>query len=1064
MSLLHTLFDAILSKLNTTQPSRAAFGTEENKYEYYAFISYKHEENGRFANDAAWAKALERELIRLHIPTGISEEERIASTDDSVNPIFRDGSILSTIRKGLLPNMLEQKLRGSKTLVLILSQQMIEDQNNKYNPDPRKNQAWIYWEVKTFLKYHNYDWTRVIPIYVDPQDYLPSNLSTSIKVESNYDNIEKPWHDYKQEYNWDTQKTELYRRTAAAVASSIFRAEKDAFWNLKEKEREVIEAEKRKNHIQKILWVIISLFAFTVALFGLAMMMKNQSANYFEKAKAELSKGNRQMASVLANDALHTWKWTKGIPELLWTAMDSTSSLIRVNSRVFIDEDRKQISYIEKNRDVVFLDMATMREVERVDLKAVKDFAISGDGNTIVGFRPNETVIYYRDEKKCEAFTKEPDYTHEVRINESGSVVVFPNTFFTATVHFKGDGNTCESLGLRKFDDGFDYRDVTKFECSFVSSDSLFVRSYVYASGSNTKGILAFNHLSPHQNGKINNNLITIKIPGNIRNSFLSPVSSDLYVQTTDSLIRYKIGFSELQGPVLNRENAVPTDLNIREIRFRKGLQNVLLIDEDGVGYACVNMWKGSETARIGESEGFLKSRLGQTPIMLDWNEFGIEGYYILNYTPNGDYINIKDPRRGFHIPPTLDGDVIRGVAFDGVTILTISHREYAWQYCNYTSYIFTRGDKRKFSFYGYNAHFLSPDYVVHNSFHLFHHDNVLDRSAALFSLPSNSFVLDISQPEDKSIDLVNPIAFALGKHYLAALVCYSDKKSAIRIYSLEEKCMVNETSVDNRNVVQLYGWKDDVLLYSNRDGLRKIALGVDGVFKDSHMADIYNYNLICEEDRSTLQFELSGWPRKKGWYNSYTGEITVLEQEEEAVVNKRGSLYASIFAEKGQIVFVNPESKDIVGVVRSENVISGIGDFNLDDKYFVYSTEDGMLKCVSMSSLKEKWSHPIWKPVSYALGKKYGVFVSSSIYVINLATGGIVSSFEYYPMKQTTLHLSKDERYLICNRSLYDLKTGQLLSSRLPDRTVKSIEKGYIVYDDQLLRLPEMAMLLTEQ
>lgn len=83
--------------------------TENNKYDYFAFISYKRE-------DEKWAKWLQKRLESYHIPTSLRKKDHVLPK--RIRPVFRDQSELSG---GNLKSEIEKGLDASKFLIVICS-------------------------------------------------------------------------------------------------------------------------------------------------------------------------------------------------------------------------------------------------------------------------------------------------------------------------------------------------------------------------------------------------------------------------------------------------------------------------------------------------------------------------------------------------------------------------------------------------------------------------------------------------------------------------------------------------------------------------------------------------------------------------------------------------------------------------------------------------------------------------------------------------------------------------------------------------------------------------------
>lgn len=98
----------------------------EQKYEYFAFISYKRE-------DERWAKWLQRKLEYYKLPSSVKQER--PDLPDQIRPVFRDKSELSG---GVLAEVINKGLNNSQYLIVICS--------------PRAAQSpWVCKEVQQFI-------------------------------------------------------------------------------------------------------------------------------------------------------------------------------------------------------------------------------------------------------------------------------------------------------------------------------------------------------------------------------------------------------------------------------------------------------------------------------------------------------------------------------------------------------------------------------------------------------------------------------------------------------------------------------------------------------------------------------------------------------------------------------------------------------------------------------------------------------------------------------------------------------------------------------------------------
>jgi len=99
----------------------------EGKYEYFAFISYKRE-------DEKWAKWLQHNLESYKLPTAIAIKSGL-KLPQSLKPVFKD---TTDIKPGVLAEVLTQNLEKSKYLIVVCS--------------PRSaNSQWVGREISDFI-------------------------------------------------------------------------------------------------------------------------------------------------------------------------------------------------------------------------------------------------------------------------------------------------------------------------------------------------------------------------------------------------------------------------------------------------------------------------------------------------------------------------------------------------------------------------------------------------------------------------------------------------------------------------------------------------------------------------------------------------------------------------------------------------------------------------------------------------------------------------------------------------------------------------------------------------
>jgi hypothetical protein len=116
----------------------------ESEFKYYAFISYKRE-------DEKWARWLHRKLENYRLPSVIARSK--PDTPKKLIPIFRD---TTDIKPGVLADVLTQNLSDSRFLIVICS------------PKAAKS-VWVGKEIKDFISFGRLN--NIILFIVDGEPY-----------------------------------------------------------------------------------------------------------------------------------------------------------------------------------------------------------------------------------------------------------------------------------------------------------------------------------------------------------------------------------------------------------------------------------------------------------------------------------------------------------------------------------------------------------------------------------------------------------------------------------------------------------------------------------------------------------------------------------------------------------------------------------------------------------------------------------------------------------------------------------------------------------------------------
>lgn len=1044
-------------------------------YKYYAFISYKHEDDkGQFKEDAAWAEALDDELRFLHIPVEISREELIRETDDSVNPVFRDDTNLPMTKEGELQKALKKKLKSSKTLVLILSRSMVQDQNKKYSRDKEKNEAWVYWEVMTFLELHNYDWGRIIPVFIEKERYSPSSIGTAINMEKKYSNIQKPWQDYGTKYDWDNDRQSFYRRVACDVASAIFKVEdKEAFWNVKEKAREAEEAERKeneaqlqlrdmklkKNRAQKFMLALGILAAVLVGALIYSRSRRVQSMELTAKGWTVLESGNRREALDYARAAHRKWKGNQETKQLMWVASDSTMSYMCVNSPVSFSRNDSLFVYIDKNKYAVVMDAKTLQEVDRIETGKACAALISPEGNRIAVLNTdNYYTLYDRNDRSSILADGYANKIDDGLWNESGSIMFVRNRLNMSSGCYYLGVKTGERSSTVKFSD-----------ISFMGTDSLialipkldnqeqtYCRFYLYDLKEGTRERDWINQTAE------------LAFPNGITSVAFSRHNRLVVASSRDSIYTFLIDKSE-GNYLLKRRNVEALKVPIKSISFKDVEDAAFVVDEEGTG--CLYDVTGRVRpalayAYMGDIRSMSKNYRAICKTI---------DYSSLYYLKDKFDINLTDGKfTGFHLPNTgVDLDV-NGSRHGGVyAIMVTESGKDALEGCK--TYLYTIGVGRTLAPKS-TWKMLSSEYVVRGGMDLFISKSEDGRSSSthssscIFNPITGEHIMHLAKREDAEQWKDPHVVFEdyyLNGHRLVARCKNGDIDYLLRVYDLKERVMNHEIHV-GRECRFITWFNDGSFLYAEGTFLYRLNAnaGAEPIVVSDCFDGIY-YNDNPTGDCIVINEKHSG-EIVPCWVSARDGLVRQLTPHHVRELSPDGNyiLYGtdkfwSHRQENGEwkdyqeskFSVLDSRTLDTLSVISSDQIITNFYRYSLDSKHLIFSEGKEWLCCVGIPSGKERWRKKIWRPVTITMGKKYMAVQSTSLFVLDIKTGKTVCEFET-GLKKLKLTLSPDEQWLLAGDKLYSIPIRQKMASGVDERYIR-LEDNYLVYSRYLMKLP---------
>ena len=1013
----------------------------EQSLKFYAFISYKHgrSDSGKFKNDGAWATALDNELRKLNIPTTIDDSELIKDDDDTVHPIFRDVSSLNTVRKGQLPKKLIERLRESKTLVLIVSKEMIQEQNEKYS----KGEAWLYWEVETFLKLHGHNWSKIIPVYVDKDDYSPEKIKSRIGFEKKFENIEKPYQDYKDEYDWDNEIDLFYQKTAAAIASDIFHVDKDTFWNVKEKAKQAQEAERKKAIAQKRFWIVSAAAIAVLAISVAYVALTSKSKTYLSQARETLQEGNRREAITLSEKSYHYWPRTKGVAEARWSAKDSTIAYMTVNSAVCFDKKDSIFAYIDKNRFVVVTDARSFKELDRIDVGNATYINMSPNGLTIaVQAGTGDTRFRFFD-RASRQWWENKSYGYYSSNGNKPYMFSEDGQWFFLGGAIVGPSST---IYIRTGLDDAPNWDVT--DASFMSSDTLLAVVRKHSSG--RCRLEVFPHFDvPDKNGIITPSVI--ELPKGTAGSRFVPTSNQIISFTADSIQRHHIAKND-DGYYLIHEMSQKTSVALTDVRYCGNPFRLLALDADGNGYdydidPIVRHKPSDDVTAFSWTKQLQKEFGSGVPVLTSGRA------YLIHYWEDKEGVNLTDKfESGYTIPVIKKGTTLTGSLHGDIICVNISDDK-----GNNRSFIYSKGDRRFISIQRWlYAECLSGHYMVNGGLDIFKHEDeggnswTTTMSLCLFDIRTGDHLMHLSLPEDKDIEYAEPIQTILNGDYLAVHFSLPDNKSAIRLYDISKRTMIKEVQLNGKPgpIKRANGY----FIYSCGGELFKVSVNND----DAPECLSSNYTSIFSvKDPDVLEFTMKDDGGTKTGFCYCESDGQLLESHENQ--SPKGNYYFQMA--NG---WNSTDGRDcwIIDGIKQDTLCcfkAGMGihhpSFSPDETKLVYYTGESII-CRDIPSGKVRWEIPIWEPTQTLISKDYLVVNSSTLCVIRLSDGKTVCEFEGVPYAK--ILMSPNEKYLLCGQNLYSLRKKELLSSTINTDSLLDLEDDCIVYKYRIMMLPD--------
>ena len=383
----------------------------ENGKKYYAFISYKRE-------DEAWAQWLQEKLERYKMPANLNGKEKLPK---EIRPVFRDKSELAA---GLLADEIRKALDESKYLIVVCS------------PNSAKSE-WVNKEVQAFIESGRID--KIIPFIIEG---IPHSSDDDTEC------FPKALRELQAENELLGVNINEMGRDAAAVkvVATMFGLKFDELWQRHEREQR-----KKRNRI------IVACVAGFLIMAGVAFwmyaqrqqtlkanwkMLESQSKLVAEKV-VTLSNEDSYLARLLAleilpKDVNHPTDrpYTVEAELALRTACEHNSTILRghtngVNSCSFSPDGKLILSSSYGDGTIRIWDVETGNEISRIkNDEQAYSAAFSPDGKQIIS-ACGKTIRIWDVETGSElkVITDSTDYYGDcIGFSPDGKKIIFQST------------------------------------------------------------------------------------------------------------------------------------------------------------------------------------------------------------------------------------------------------------------------------------------------------------------------------------------------------------------------------------------------------------------------------------------------------------------------------------------------------------------------------------------------------------------------------------------------------------------------------------------------------------
>lgn len=350
---------------------------------------------------------------------------------------------------------IKEALNNSRKLVVIISDEMLEDQQQKFYDNNKSDIAQCYLEILDFLTNPSHIPDDIIPVYIgekrDIKDIIPSILlkegafihnednsgnvipleywnARNILIVNDLVNIEKEENRkrllparmasliFKNAEKRKNEENELYRTVASKIAASIFGMDSDQFITYQ-------NAEKKKAKLKIAVGIIVA--AIIIIALVVFLVITSNAYNLAE-ARQSLSDGNRKEALNSALRAKSTLVFKAELSRILWEAMDPSTPYLTFDSDVAISRKTNEFAVIRDDQYIDIYDFTTLSIIKTYDVGHGFSLRYSPNGNKLAIFSKRNLTIIDRDTD------------HLIRKDYNGADI---DVNAITNVHFSQNGN-----------------------------------------------------------------------------------------------------------------------------------------------------------------------------------------------------------------------------------------------------------------------------------------------------------------------------------------------------------------------------------------------------------------------------------------------------------------------------------------------------------------------------------------------------------------------------------------------------------------------------------------------